>query len=47
MLLNRNYIQGQDPRKLVIMLQKYNFFYTQGLLMRNGKNVLRSSNIFF
>ena len=24
MLLRLNYIQGQDPRKLVIMLQKYN-----------------------
>ena len=47
MLLRLNYIQGQDPRKLVSMLQKYNrlFLYTTPPYTKRQKCVAKQQYI--
>ena len=47
MLLRLNYIQGQDPRKLVIMLQKYNrlFLYTTSPYAKRQKCIAKQQYI--
>ena len=50
MLLRLNYIISKDkiPENLLLCCKSTIVcFYTQHLLIRNGKNVLRSSNIFY